>query len=179
MRRERIPCSPSNAATPPRAALCGPLDCLQASYVILILGYLDTAFGGLSDLVLYAIAIFTLALAIGVNMFGLDALGSVDEVMIFLILLPFAIVFVWGLPTMHPEYLSERLPSASMHWGVFTSNVIWDMLGFASAGTVAGEVKDPGRTYPRAMVLAIILLVLNYEVRSCVVRSLVVCSRCC
>ena len=38
----------------------------------------------------------------------------------------------------------------------------WNLNAFDSAASFAGEVRDPGRTYPRAMLLCILLIVLSY-----------------
>lgn len=40
--------------------------------------------------------------------------------------------------------------------------MLWNTCGFDNAGTCAAEVANPGTTYPRALAIAIILVVLTY-----------------
>ncbi|TYZ57249.1 hypothetical protein PybrP1_008806 [[Pythium] brassicae (nom. inval.)] len=50
----------------------------------------------------------------------------------------------------------------TINWSVFLSTILWNYQGWDSLGCVAGEVKDGGRTYPIAIVIAMTLITVNY-----------------
>jgi amino acid transporter len=41
---------------------------------------------------------------------------------------------------------------------------MWNYMGWDNASTIAGEVKDPGRTYPRTMLITVVLVALTYVI---------------
>jgi amino acid transporter len=43
--------------------------------------------------------------------------------------------------------------------------MLWNTSGFDNAGTCASEVANPGTTYPKALAVAVILVMLTYAVR--------------
>jgi amino acid transporter len=47
-------------------------------------------------------------------------------------------------------------------WRPFLNSLFWNLNSFDSAASFAGDVQDPGRTFPRAMFGAIIMVVLGY-----------------
>ncbi|CAI5744767.1 unnamed protein product [Peronospora destructor] len=49
-----------------------------------------------------------------------------------------------------------------IEWSLFLSTILWNYQGWDSLGCVAGEVKDGGRTYPIAIMIAMILITINY-----------------
>jgi len=91
------------------------------------------------------------------NLWGLDIVGSLSGVLMVIILSPFVIEFfyvaiegkirpkVWGTYQKEPN------------WSLYFSSLLWNMTGWDQLGAVAGEVKDVGKTYPRAVLLTICL----------------------
>jgi len=55
-------------------------------------------------------------------------------------------------------------PKDDIQWGLFLSSVLWVYAGWDSLGTYAGEVKDPKRTYPRAIAIALLMNIVIYLV---------------
>ena len=108
------------------------------------------------------------------NLRGAPAVGE-DSVGLFALLLaPFA-VFVglgfWRWFTVHPQVqwgISTAGPAGG-HWagpGFSTAVLVamWNYMGWDNASTVAQEVENPQRNYPRAMILSIILVAVTYIV---------------
>ena len=98
------------------------------------------------------------------NLRGAPAVGDDSVWMFALLLTPFAI-FVglgfWRGMTLHP----------AVHWGaagtesaVSTAILVamWNYMGWDNASTVAQEVEDPQRNYPRAMIYSTILVAVTY-----------------
>ena len=81
------------------------------------------------------------------------------------VMAPFVVMSAWGLSsgTFRPSRLLA-LPPSGIRWGPMLSVVFWSLEGFDSASTFAGEVDNPSRTYPRAMVLSVAMMTLAYIV---------------
>ena len=78
-------------------------------------------------------------------------------------ILPFLVLSAWGVA--NGDFDAERLlqrPPGGVRWGSMLSVVFWSLEGFDNASTFAGEVNDPGRTYPRALGLAVALMLFTY-----------------
>uniref|UniRef100_A0A7S1G022 Amino acid permease/ SLC12A domain-containing protein n=1 Tax=Corethron hystrix TaxID=216773 RepID=A0A7S1G022_9STRA len=115
---------------------------------------------------------------------GLEVVGAVASLVAAMELLPFAIMCVVGAFQIDPERffksaddmaclssdgcVSARATddwsawSRSIAWAPLMNNIFWNINYFDTASAFAGEVKDPGRTWPRAMFFAVLLVVLNY-----------------
>lgn len=48
------------------------------------------------------------------------------------------------------------------NWGFYFAMLLWNTCGYDSAGTCAAEVDDPGKTFPKAMLITIIGTTLLY-----------------
>ena len=84
-----------------------------------------------------------------------------------LLLAPFAIFVVlgfWHGLTLHPamQWGASRRPA---HGSAFSTAILvamWNYMGWDNASTVAQEVENPQRNYPRAMIAATILVAVTY-----------------
>ncbi len=82
---------------------------------------------------------------VGWNLFGAKAVGNGSILLGIALLIPFAV-----MATLAPRV---HLMTGSTHAEWYTGIVIamWNFMGWDNASTVAQEVKDPQRTYPRVM----------------------------
>jgi amino acid transporter len=108
------------------------------------------------------------------NLRGAPAVGE-DSVGLFALLLaPFA-VFValgfWRWFALHPTVqwgISTAGPRGGFWAGPGFSTAVlvamWNYMGWDNASTVAQEVENPQRNYPRAMILSIVLVAVTYIV---------------
>ncbi len=96
------------------------------------------------------------------NLRGAPAVGSDSLWMSLLLLVPFAILVVLG--AIHGGH-------SLAHWGAPASGTtlstailvaMWNYMGWDNASTVADEVADPQRTYPRAMIASTALVAFTY-----------------
>jgi amino acid transporter len=100
------------------------------------------------------------------NLRGATRVGN-DSVGLFVILLlPFALFTVLGIGRgllMHPA-VHWGLPAAGTHTALSTAILVamWNYMGWDNASTVATEVENPQRNYPRAMIGAAILTAFTY-----------------
>eukprot|EP00755_Sulcionema_specki_P028148 Sspe_Gene.89280::Locus_61074_Transcript_1_1_Confidence_1.000_Length_1660::g.89280::m.89280 len=107
----------------------------------------------------------TLAL-VYVNYRGLEVVGRTALVICLFSLLPFFIMVVLGIPLIDTS--RWLLPPAegweSVRWTPFLNILFWSLNYWDSAASFAGEVHDPGRTFPLAMAWALLLVVVAYAV---------------
>jgi amino acid transporter len=112
----------------------------------------------------YAWSLAVVALSIAWNLRGAPAVGEGAIGLFALLLAPFAIFVVLGVShgvVLHPHVEWGRGPSGTaLSTAVLVA--MWNYMGWDNASTVAQEVKDPQRNYPRAMIWAAVLVAITY-----------------
>ncbi len=98
------------------------------------------------------------------NLRGAPAVGEGSIGLFVLLLAPFAVFLalgVWRGFTLHPVVQWGHSGSqAALSTAVLVA--MWNYMGWDNASTVAQEVENPQRNYPRAMVFAAILAAVTY-----------------
>jgi amino acid transporter len=107
------------------------------------------------------------AIVIVASLWNLRGAASVGEGSIGLWIFaisPFAalvVIAVWkGLHTAHAPLGAPTHTAFSVAFTV----AMWNYMGWDNASTIAAEVEDPQRTYPRVMILAALMTMLTYLV---------------
>ena len=102
------------------------------------------------------------------NLRGAPAVGE-DSVRLFVLLLaPFAVFAVLALIhgfTQHPQVQWNLAASGPLSGSAFSTAVLvamWNYMGWDNASTIAQEVENPQRNYPRAMIAATVLTAVIY-----------------
>ncbi len=100
------------------------------------------------------------------NLLGAPEVGD-DSVWLFALLLaPFAAFIVFGFwhgITAHPVlHWGSTAPGASLGLSIAILVALWNYMGWDNASTIAREVENPQRNYPRAMIGAAFLTALTY-----------------
>jgi amino acid transporter len=103
------------------------------------------------------------------NAVGIRAVGRSSAVLSAALLLPFVVLVALALLSLPAGGLAVardalRAPPPEGTSALATGLLVamWNLMGFDNASTFAGEVRDPGRTYPRAMAWATLAIVLAY-----------------
>ena len=98
------------------------------------------------------------------NLRGAPSVGNGSMAMFVLLLAPFVVITTLGLWhgfTLHPavQWGGVRSPA-----GIATAIQVamWNYMGWDNAATVAGEVENPQRNYPRAMIWSTMLVAVSY-----------------
>jgi amino acid transporter/nucleotide-binding universal stress UspA family protein len=102
------------------------------------------------------------SLIVGVNYYGTEESSQLQNVMIGT---ETAIVVAYvaiGLFHVEPSNLEPFAPTGPSGIIATTGVVFVSFLGFEIIATVAGEVKDPGRTIPLTMILSVVLVTILY-----------------
>ena len=98
------------------------------------------------------------------NLRGAPAVGEGSVWMFVLLLAPFAVFMVLGLwygMAHHPVVQwSQPLSAEALSTAILVA--MWNYMGWDNASTVAQEVENPQRNYPRAMIAATALVAVTY-----------------
>jgi amino acid transporter len=95
------------------------------------------------------------------NIAGIKAVGEGAEVMMFILLAPFALLAAVCL-FRGPVANSSAAPSEGVNLLGGIVIAMWNYMGWDNASTVAGEVKNPQRNYPLALLGALALIAASY-----------------
>jgi amino acid transporter len=118
----------------------------------------------------YGWSLAVVAVCCAWNLLGAPEVGE-DSVGLFVLLLaPFAVFVVLGLWhgfTLHPAVQWGGPASGFGAGSAFSTAVLvamWNYMGWDNASTVAQEVENPQRNYPRAMIASTVLVAVTYIV---------------
>jgi amino acid transporter len=112
----------------------------------------------------YAWSLAVVVLCCAWNLRGAPAVGEDSVWMFVLLLAPFAVFVVLGLwrwSTLHPAVQWSQ-PASEQALSTAILVAMWNYMGWDNASTVAQEVENPQRNYPRAMIAATALVAITY-----------------
>jgi len=139
-----------------------------ALYPFLVVAYLAnflSTFAGMPPMGYWSLYCARIALCLAVmalNLLNVQIEGTVSLIFASVCLLPFAALTVMGFPAIQwRELTHEFYPLSEVNVGLMLSVVLWVGSGWDAPGTVAGDVKTPKKSYPRAVTLAVALVMLT------------------
>src|SRR4029077_16488253 len=99
----------------------------------------------------------------GVNLAGMRVLGFTSLWLFFLLSAPFALIVVMAPFKMGALAEAHAAPTAT-GLGLLGGGLVamWNYMGWDNASTIEKEVERPQRTYPKAMIAAVVLVALSY-----------------
>ena len=107
--------------------------------------------------------LFVVLTCTALNLAGIRVVGITSLWLFFLLSLPFGLIVL--LSPMKAGALAEpHAASAGVSIGLLGAVLVamWNYMGWDNASTIAREVERPQKTYPRAMIAAVILVSLTY-----------------
>src|ERR1700756_1696052 len=108
--------------------------------------------------------LFVVATCAALNLAGIRVVGITSLWLFFLLSLPFGLI-VLLTPIKLGAFAGEpHAASTGASVGLLGAILVamWNYMGWDNASTIAQEVERPQRTYPRAMIAAVILVSLTY-----------------
>jgi len=112
----------------------------------------------------YAWSLAVVVICCAWNMRGAPAVGEDSVWLSALLLSPFAIFIVLGVwhgITRHPVVQwSQPASESALSTAILVA--LWNYMGWDNASTVAQEVENPQRNYPRAMILSTLVVAVSY-----------------
>ena len=136
----------------------------MAIYPTLFVFYLKqmSPWFGLGNHGIYA-GLFVIATCATLNLAGIRVVGITSLWLFFLLSAPFALTVVLSPLKMGALAGAHAAPAAtglSLLGAVLVA--MWNYMGWDNASTIAREVERPQKTYPNAMIAAVILVALSY-----------------
>lgn len=111
---------------------------------------------------LYGMRVSLCFIVMVLNLLNVQMQGTISLIFAFLCLAPFALLTVVGFGDINwPNVVLGLRNVSQVNWGLTLSVIMWVGSGWDSPGTVAGDVKTPKKTYPRAVILAVVLVMLT------------------
>ncbi len=107
--------------------------------------------------------LFVVVTCAALNLAGIRVVGMTSLWLFFLLSAPFALVVAlapFKLGTMAEGHAAPEVAGLGLVGGILVA--MWNYMGWDNASTIAQEVERPQRTYPRAMIAAVILVALSY-----------------
>jgi APA family basic amino acid/polyamine antiporter len=139
----------------------------NAALAVALVSYLTAFWPGLagSNVLAAMIAVGSIWLLSWVNAVGVRNAGVVQLVTTVLKLLPLIVIATFGLLYFNLEHFTPFNVSGESTFSAITTTValtLWAFLGLESATIPADDVKDPGRTIPRATILGTVIAAFVY-----------------
>jgi amino acid transporter len=140
---------------------------LGGAYAVLFTDYLVYYFPGLKTTWWqhYLISIALIAALTWINVRGIQMVGQVATALEIFIFIPVIIMIVIGLLLWHHNPFTPWVPPHQATFKVFGVGLalgLWLYSGYEQLSTVAEEVENPQRAYPRALALVVPLSIAAY-----------------
>jgi len=111
------------------------------------------------------VGLFVVVACAGLNLAGIRVVGLTSLWLFFLLSMPFAAIVLlapFKLGAGGAAHLAPVTSTVGLLGGMLIA--MWNYMGWDNASTIAQEVERPQRTYPKAMIAAVILVSLTYVV---------------
>jgi amino acid transporter len=137
----------------------------MAIYPTLFVFYLQrmAPWFGVGNHAIYA-GLFVVVTCAALNIAGIRVVGITSLWLFFLLSAPFALIVVLAPFRMGALGEAHAAAPAATGLGLLGGVLVamWNYMGWDNASTIAQEVERPQRTYPKAMIAAVVLVSLTY-----------------
>ncbi len=108
------------------------------------------------------IAVLFLSLILFLNIMGVKKVGKVQIFIVSLSLVTLALILLFGLPKTSSDLLEPFLTDGNMGLFSTVAFVYISYAGVTKVAAIAGEIKNPGKNLPRAMILSLFIMTIIY-----------------
>jgi amino acid transporter len=107
--------------------------------------------------------LFVVTTCAALNLAGIRVVGITSLWLFFLLSLPFGLIVLLS-PVKAGSFAGPHAASAGVSVGLLGAVLVamWNYMGWDNASTIAQEVERPQKTYPKAMIAAVVLVSLTY-----------------
>jgi amino acid transporter len=138
---------------------------LGASYAVLFTDYLANYFPSLVGWKHYLVSLVLIALLAYVNIRGIQMVGVVATILEFSVLIPILLLCGIAAAKWHHNPFRPMIPPHLPPFQVFGVGLalgLWLYSGYEQCSSVAEEIENPQRSYPRALAIVVPLSILVY-----------------
>lgn len=108
------------------------------------------------------ISIFFLALIMLLNIYGVKKVGKVQLVIVTFSLIGLALLLLFGLPNVNPDLLEPVFKKGNYGLISTIAFVYISYAGVTKVAAIAGEIKNPSKNIPLAMLLSLVIMCMLY-----------------
>jgi amino acid transporter len=138
---------------------------LGGAYAVLFTDYLVYYFPGITGWKHYVVSVALIAVITWVNVRGIEMVGKVATALEIFIFVPVITMVVMGLMRWHHNPFVPLIPPHQPTFKIFGVGLalgLWLYSGYEQLSTVAEEVENPQRAYPRALAMVVPLSIAAY-----------------
>jgi amino acid transporter len=138
---------------------------LGGAYAVLFTDYLVYYFPGITGWKHYLVSVALIAVITWINVGGIQMVGQVATALEIFIFLPVMTMIVMGFVHWHHNPFVPWIPPHQATFKIFGVGLalgLWLYSGYEQLSTVAEEVENPQRAYPRALALVVPLSIAAY-----------------
>jgi amino acid transporter len=139
---------------------------LGGAYAVLFTDYLVYYFPGITGWKHYLVSIGLIAVITWINVRGIEMVGKVATALEIFIFVPVIAMIVMGLMRWHHNPFVPLIPPHQPTFKIFGVGLalgLWLYSGYEQLSTVAEEVENPQRAYPRALAMVVPLSIAAYS----------------
>ncbi|KAK7820014.1 putative polyamine transporter [Quercus suber] len=134
----------------------------NALYPVLFLDYLKHSFPIFNQLAARIPALLGITVSLTyLNYRGLHIVGFSAVTLAAFSLCPFVVMGILSIPRIRPKQWLV-VDFKKLDWRGYFNSMFWNLNYWDKASTLAGEVENPSKTFPKALFGAVVLVVLSY-----------------
>ncbi|MED6182457.1 hypothetical protein PIB30_028586 [Stylosanthes scabra] len=135
-----------------------------ASFPVLCVDYIQKLFPIFSSGWPRYVAIVGSTLALSfLNYTGLTIVGYAAVLLALISLFPFVLLSLIAIPRIQPHrWLSLGQKGVSRDWNLYFNTLFWNLNFWDNVSTLAGEVDQPQKTFPLALLVSVIFTCVSY-----------------
>ena len=108
------------------------------------------------------IALIFLLVILFLNILGVKKVGRVQLVIVSMSIITLSLILIFGLPKVSPALLDPFLSKGNMGLISTIAFVYISYAGVTKVAAIAGEIKNPRKNLPRAMILSLFIMMTIY-----------------
>ena len=135
---------------------------LKSSFALIGLGAYLAVLINLDDNLTKLVALGFLCFIMFLNVFGVKKVGKVQIVIVSISLICLVSIFLIGFPLVNPDYLTPFLSNGNTGLISTVAFVYISYAGVTKVAAIAGEIKNPDRNLPLAMILSLLTIASIY-----------------
>jgi APA family basic amino acid/polyamine antiporter len=135
---------------------------LKSSFALVGFGAYLSVLGNVPNDYTRYMSIFFLLIILLLNVYGVKKVGKVQIVVVSISLITLIILFIFGLPKVDPVLLDPFFSEGGMGLISTVAFVYISYAGVTKVAAIAGEIKNPSKNLPRAIILSLFIMTLIY-----------------
>jgi len=135
---------------------------LKSSFALVGFGaYLSIVINIDANLTRY-VAVFFLLIILLLNIFGVKKVGNVQIAIVSISIISLVLILVFGIPRVNANLLDPFLIEGNLGLISTVAFVYISYAGVTKVAAIAGEIKNPSKNLPRAMILSLLIMTTIY-----------------